>query len=56
MSANTRKMSSFFDRATTALGTNRAACVHRTLALGPITPAIRAEVRKILTCSGHAAC
>lgn len=55
MSANSRKMDSFFDRATVALGINRAARIHRTLALGPITPAVRAEVRKIISVSSQTA-
>ena len=49
MSVNTAKVNSFFDHATVRLGVNRAGCLHRSLVKEPITPAVRAEVRKIIS-------
>lgn len=48
MSANTNKVNAFFDTATAKFGVNRAGVVHRALVQGQITPAVRAEVRKVI--------
>lgn len=48
MSANLNKVNAFFDNATVKFGVNRAGVVHRALLLGPITPAVRTAVRKVI--------
>jgi len=55
MSANLHKINSFFDQATEKVGVNRAGRIHRALFLGRITPAVRAEVRKIISSGCYAA-
>ncbi len=53
MLANQDKVNTFFDIATERFGINFAGRLHSALVKGAITPHIRAEIRKVIACSGN---
>lgn len=51
MSNQQKQVVDFFERASSVIGINRAADLHRSMRLGDITPSVRRQVRKVIAAS-----